>query len=337
MNDAVDTLETCDECGFDAALWNDQDTVNTLGNAADLLHSWAEPVIKAGDDLVNARPGPGVWSTAEYIDHVRTALWGNRFLIDLARTEPGHDLGPLSVSDDPGEHRMLDIDECLAGVATEAAAIRSTLANMGDEEWGQSVIVNDEERTVRHLSRHVVHDLWHHLVDLGAIASTLGAASPPQTGAVSQLNSSTGGAPKTTVDSAEITSSGMAGDVQRTRRHHGRPWQALCLWSADVIDELALEGHPVHAGSAGENITVDGLDWMALHAGALVTIGDMTCRLSAPATPCVNIADSFVDRDFKRIDDDLHPGIGRWYAAVVTPGSIRSGDKVAITPPPPLF
>jgi len=337
MSDAVDTLETCDECGFDSAFWNDQDTVNTLRDAADLLRTWTEPVINAGNDLVNARPGPGVWSTVEYIDHVRTTLWGNRFLVDLARTDPGHDLGPVSVPDDAGNQRMLDVDECLAGVATEAAAIRSTLTDMGDEDWDLSIIVNGAERTIRHLSRHVVHDLWHHLVDLGAIASTLGAASPSQSGAVSQLNSSAGGAPKTAVESAEITATGMAGDVQRTRRHHGRPWQALCLWSGDVINGLAAEGHPVHPGSAGENITIDGLDWMALHAGALLTVGDMTCRLSAPATPCVNIADSFLDRDFKRIDHDLHPGFGRWYAAVVTPGVVRKGDKVAITPLPPLF
>ncbi len=337
MSNGDDTLLQCSECGFDPALWNDQDTANTLRESAHLLRTWAEPLVDADDDLINVRPRPGVWSTAEYIDHVRTAIWGNRFLIDLARTDPGHDLGAVPASDGAGDHRVLDVDQCLDGVATEADAIFSTLSGMEEHEWNRAVIMDGVARTVRHSSRHVVHDLWHHLVDVGAIAATLGAASPSQSGTVRQLNASTGGVPKTPIELAEIAHSGIVGDTQQTRRHHGRPWQALCLWSGDVIDALVAEGHPVQPGSAGENITIEGVNWAALHAGALVTIGDMTCRLSAPATPCVKIADSFSGRDFRRVDHSLHPGFGRWYAAVVTPGVVRPGDNVAIDPPSPVL
>jgi MOSC domain-containing protein YiiM len=38
-------------------------------------------------------------------------------------------------------------------------------------------------------------------------------------------------------------------------------WQALCLWSADVIGEFARAGHAIRPGAAGENIIVTGIDW----------------------------------------------------------------------------
>ena len=54
--------------------------------------------------------------------------------------------------------------------------------------------------------------------------------------------------PKQAVDSAEVGLGGHDGDRQRTRKHHGRPWQALCLWSSEVIADLAAEGHPIGPG-----------------------------------------------------------------------------------------
>ena len=40
------------------------------------------------------------------------------------------------------------------------------------------------------------------------------------------------------VDGIDISWSGPVGDRQRTRQHHGRPFQAVCLWSTEVIEAL---------------------------------------------------------------------------------------------------
>ena len=82
---------------------------------------------------------------------------------------------------------------------------------------------------------------------------------PHVIGSVIALHRSGGGVPKDPVTEVEVSWSGVVGDVQADRRHHGRPFQALCLWSADVIDALVAEGHPVYPGAAGENITVEGV------------------------------------------------------------------------------
>lgn len=173
-----------------------------------------------------------------------------------------------------------------------------------------------------------VHRLWHGLV------TELAAERPAleMSGTVQQLNASSGGVPKTPIDRAAVGVRGIEGDVQKARVHHGRPWQALCLWSADVIASLQAEGHPIHAGFAGENVTISGVDWAQLRGGMTLSIGTgeraVRCQLSLPAVPCSKNNAWFLGGDIDRMDHDLNPGYSRWYASVLTPGVITPGDPV---------
>jgi MOSC domain-containing protein YiiM len=72
------------------------------------------------------------------------------------------------------------------------------------------------------------------------------------------LSRSDGGVPKHSTDHVTVGFRGVDGDRQATRAHHGSPWQALCLWSREVIDALVAEGHPIAPGAAGENVTIAG-------------------------------------------------------------------------------
>ena len=181
-----------------------------------------------------------------------------------------------------------------------------------------------------------VHHLWHGLVSIADVRRAAGDAVQRQRGTVSQLNASGGGVPKTAIASATVGIRGVEGDVQATRAHHGRPWQALCLWSQDVIDGFAAAGHPIAAGSAGENVTIAGIDWASLHGGTIIDIGSgpdaVRCQLSAPAVPCRHNAPWFIDGEIALMDHDLHPGFSRWYASVIRPGTISAGDPVVVTP-----
>lgn len=175
-----------------------------------------------------------------------------------------------------------------------------------------------------------IHALWHGLVAIANARRDGGDGIPAQRGVVEQINVSGGGVPKAAVPVAAVGRRGLTGDRQRTRMHHGRPCQAVCLWSADVIESLQAEGHTVSPGAAGENLTLRGIDWSTLRAGLMVDLGSVTARLTSPATPCSKIADNFVDRDQNRVDDDQHPGFSRWYASVVTPGSVAVGDRCIV-------
>ncbi len=177
-----------------------------------------------------------------------------------------------------------------------------------------------------------IHHLWHTLVSIADERREAGDAVHRQHGTITRISVSAGGVPKLAVKSAAVGVRGIDGDVQAARAHHGRPWQALCLWSADVIDTLAGAGHPIAPGDAGENVTISGIDWSTLHGGTVVDIGEVRCQLSAPAVPCQKNAAWFIDSDISLMDHDLHPGSSRWYASVVRPGSIATGDPVVVSP-----
>jgi len=196
------------------------------------------------------------------------------------------------------------------------------LADQFVAEWQAHAFVADPGIT----PAEAVHALWHHL--LSAAASR--APGPIRRGSVSQLSASKGGVPKRPVESAEVGVRGLAGDVQEARVHHGRPWQALCLWSAEVVAELIEEGHPIVPGAAGENVTISGIDWPTLRGGMRLTIGAVECQLSLPTVPCAKNAAWFLDGEISRMDHDLHPGSSRWYASVLTPGAVVTGDAVTL-------
>ena len=152
------------------------------------------------------------------------------------------------------------------------------------------------------------------------------------TGTVAQLALSDGGVPKAAVESVQVDHRGVIGDRQATRKHHGRPWQALCLWSAEVIEQLKADGHPIFPGAAGENVTVEGIDWSTVVMGTRLQIGTVLAQISAPAVPCAKNAQWFSDRDFNRIHHGNGP-ISRLYATVVEPGTIATGDPAVVEPP----
>lgn len=146
---------------------------------------------------------------------------------------------------------------------------------------------------------------------------------------VHQINVSNGGVPKHPIDRAWVGPDGVEGDSQADREHHGGPDQTLCLFSLEVIEVLQGEGHPIAPGSAGENLTISGIEWSGIAPGQRFRVGDdLVMEITDTATPCSKNAQWFVDGDFRRMSDSKHPGSSRWYAKVVTPGLVAIGDPV---------
>ena len=174
-----------------------------------------------------------------------------------------------------------------------------------------------------------VHDLMHLLDEAGRVRHATTTAAG---GTVVQVSTSGGGVPKLPVQRARVDERGVEGDSQQNRRHHGRPWQAVCLWSAEVIEALQAEGHPIGFGSAGENLTVRGLDWSLLTPGLRLGIGSAVVQLSSYAVPCVKNAQWFSDRDFSRMSQDKRPGASRVYGSVLVSGVVSVGDAVVVEP-----
>ncbi|MFL5582656.1 MAG: MOSC domain-containing protein [Gemmatimonadaceae bacterium] len=147
------------------------------------------------------------------------------------------------------------------------------------------------------------------------------------------LNRSNGGVPKLPVEEAWARAEGLEGDRQRDRRFHGGPQRALCLYSAERIEALRAEGHPIAPGTTGENVTVAGLDWDRVVPGVRLRLGAALVEVTSFTTPCKNIRGSFRHEEFTRMSQKLHPGWSRVYARVLEEGLLRSGDAADILAP----
>lgn len=149
-------------------------------------------------------------------------------------------------------------------------------------------------------------------------------------GRVHQISTSNGGVPKAAVENAVVDASGVVGDEQADKVHHGSVDQALCLYSLEVIETLRSEGHSIAPGSAGENITVSGLDWQQVVPGTRMKIGPVEIEITYYATPCAKNAQWFKDGKFNRMHASKHPGESRVYARVLEGGPIATGDPVEL-------
>jgi MOSC domain-containing protein YiiM len=139
-----------------------------------------------------------------------------------------------------------------------------------------------------------------------------------------------GGVPKHAVESILVHSEGCVGDKQNDRKHHGGPLRAVCLLERRVMELLQSAGHPIHPGSTGENILLDGLEEGAITIGSTLAVGDVVLAITGDAPPCKTIQASFIDGSFKQLSNKQTLGQTRWYASVVEQGTVHVGDKVRL-------
>jgi MOSC domain-containing protein YiiM/GNAT superfamily N-acetyltransferase len=153
-------------------------------------------------------------------------------------------------------------------------------------------------------------------------------------GRVLQVNVSDGGVPKLPIERGWVNRLGVDGDAHREATVHGGPHRAVCLLGIEAIERMRAEGHPIFAGSSGENLTTSGMDWSLLPIGAIVQIGDqLELELSDSTTPCSTQVGNFSDGNFNRMLIDKYPADSRMYARVLREGSVAPGDAISVAAP----
>jgi MOSC domain-containing protein YiiM len=155
-----------------------------------------------------------------------------------------------------------------------------------------------------------------------------------RTGTIRSINISPGGVPKNAVSDANVSRLGLIGDAHNDTEGHGGPERAICIYSLEVIGLLQREGHPIDVGTAGENLTLEGINWDLLVPGARIRCGDeVVLEVASFTSPCKTIKASFIDGHFKRISEKVNPGWSRVYARVLAEGRISRGDRVQVISP----
>ena len=308
-------VDDCADCGFDIGVWDVPDAVRTISHTKALIALACESMEPG---LLDAHVEDGSFSIADHIEALSAVLRSTRQII-----EPP--------PDDDAQTDDSSLDSIMDGLHHEATLATTAFRTLTPSELDAALPdANTGHETVGLAIRHLAHAVLHQQATIGRTRRLLGDSLELGIGEVIQVSGSGGGLPKTPLLTAQVDKAGVVGDRQASRQHHGAPFQALCLFSAEVIDQFASQGHPVTYGSTGENVTVRGLNWVRLRAGVELQIGEVLCRLTAPAVPCSQNAPWFSDGDFTRLSHAKHPGQSRWYASVVTGGTINPGDRVEL-------
>ena len=137
------------------------------------------------------------------------------------------------------------------------------------------------------------------------------------------------GLPKISIDSGEISLSGIEGDYNRFRfnKKNNDPDMAIMLISKDILEELNNEGWPVKPGDLGENLTLAKIDYRTIKPGQHYTAGQAELEVSIICDPCSNLnVLPYVGKD--KVSTFIKTLMKRrgWYARVIKEGLVSSGD-----------
>jgi hypothetical protein len=146
-----------------------------------------------------------------------------------------------------------------------------------------------------------------------------------------------------------VAGHGVQGDAHYgvTVKHRSRvrkdPFQPnlrqVHLIHAELFDELARRGFHIEPGHLGENITTAGIDLLALPRGTLLRLGDAAVlRITGLRNPCSQL-DTFRRGLMAAVLDRAPDGRiirkAGVMSVVVTGGTVRTGDAIAVELPPP--
>ncbi|MEO3753241.1 DinB family protein [Streptomyces sp. B6B3] len=160
-------MTACLECGFeyDLAL---APTVSTLVTS----HADAyTDLLRADPPALRRRSSPEVWSPLEYACHMRDVLLVQRERVLAARR------GDTPVAESMGRDERVEhdgyADQRPADVARQLRDAATLFANVLDRlspaDWERALIYpfpEREERSLRWLAVHTLHELRHHLLDI---------------------------------------------------------------------------------------------------------------------------------------------------------------------------
>ena len=164
----------CPECGFDAGVVTRADLPGSIVANAE---GWRQALLRAG---VTERPRPGVWSPAEYACHVRDVhlLFEERLRLMLDQDDPSFANWDQDVTAVEQRYDLQDPAVVGPELVDAAARVASTYASVAEGRWGRvGRRSNGSVFTVESLGRYHLHDVVHHLWDVGfdPAEATMGA------------------------------------------------------------------------------------------------------------------------------------------------------------------
>jgi len=154
----------CPECGYDST----QITRSELPAATRSTAATWQTVLE-GDDVA-MRPSPSVWSPLEYACHVRDvySLFGQRVALMLAEDDPQFENWDQDATAVQGQYSEQDPARVSVDLGAAAASLAALFESVPADAWERPGRRSNGSRfTVDSLGRYYLHDVVHHLHDVG--------------------------------------------------------------------------------------------------------------------------------------------------------------------------
>lgn len=127
---------------------------------------------------------------------------------------------------------------------------------------------------------------------------------------------------------------GLAGDAVADTHHHGGPFQAILLYSAEHYPAWQLEWDrpALGPGAFGENLTVSGASEGSVCIGDVLQVGEVRLAVTSPRTPCNTLALRLGVPDVvKTVLQNHRSG---WYVRVLREGWVEAGQELELVERP---
>ncbi|MDQ2756173.1 MAG: DinB family protein [Actinomycetota bacterium] len=154
----------CPECGYDAATVERSAVPALVGDAMSRFpHALGRPGAAR-------RPAPTTWSPLEYSCHVRDVCRVFAGRVDLMREQDEPRFADWDQDTTAQQERYWAQDPAVvsAEVVQAADLAAAAFARVRGDDWERrGVRSNGSEFTIDSLARYFLHDLYHHVADLG--------------------------------------------------------------------------------------------------------------------------------------------------------------------------
>jgi hypothetical protein len=167
-------VDACEECRFE---YSSEDQTTIPERLRTLSRRYGAPLTRflPGEEpaeLLGRHPAEGTWSPLEYACHVRDVLEVQLGRVERALAEDRPTFEPMR-----REERVLELayaeqdpTEVAAAVAANGDALAAAFEGLEPDQWQRPVVYSYPapwERSLLWVGQHTVHELHHHLLDVG--------------------------------------------------------------------------------------------------------------------------------------------------------------------------
>jgi MOSC domain-containing protein YiiM len=131
-----------------------------------------------------------------------------------------------------------------------------------------------------------------------------------------------------TAKAVEVGHTGLAGDEQGDRVHHGGPAKAVMVYPSEHYTAWGNDLGRSEFPAFGENLTTAGLLERDVVLGTVYRIGTVTLQVTQPRQPCYKLAAFHDRRDMAVLTQQT--GRTGFYLRVLQPGQLRAGDPIEV-------